>query len=140
MMTNYTEFQYEDTDAIVATILTNKQPLTYEDIINSVGCEMNSYEKKFALLMIQLGFVVYREIDIDGFGRTADFFVINPFSRQGMLIELTLMDDKETGVGRKTKLRKERQVKALEGRGIPYVILYREDLNVIRHFLDPNLF
>jgi len=100
---------------------------------------MNSYEKRFLEYLIESGYVVFREPLIEDVDCIPDFFVYNPESGRGQIMEITLM--RENGSSdRKTKLRKERQEESIRNCGIPYVILYREHLERIRNEDCKDLF
>jgi len=113
--------------------LCNKYPNLYlEEPVYESGYGMNSCEKNFLEYLIESGYVVFREPLIDDVDCIPDFFVYDPYSGRGQIVEITLM--KEMGNGdRKTKKRKERQAERIRDSGIPYVILYREHLERIRN-------
>lgn len=105
---------------------------------------MNEYEKGIAELLLKRGLVVYREIPIGESGSSADFYVYNPKSKKGKLVEVTLIKryykagDKLPSI--KTKNRKDRQLELLQATGMPFVVLYQENLVSIRKYFDKHLF
>lgn len=117
----------------------SKLPGLYEPPYNY----MTSHEKKVALLLLSKGLVIYREIPIGKNGSTADFYVYNPRSKSGKLVEVTLMKKsyrpKEKKPSYKTKKRKENQLDLLKATGMPFVVLYREEFESIDRFLSTNL-
>lgn len=114
-------------------------PLSVEDMDQYIE-GMNSYEKEFAKLLHSRGMVVFREPIIEGVDCKPDFFVFNPFTYGGKIVELTLCDKEFKNGKRDTIKRKKRQAERLEQIGIPYVILYRENLERIRRTCCENLF
>lgn len=118
----------------------SEPPGLYEPAYN----HMNSYEKEVALLFMSKGLLVYREIPIGSNGSTADFYVYNPKSKRGKLVEVTLIQQSykpgEKKPSIKTRKRKSRQLVLLKATGMPFVILYKENLNSIRKRLNTDLF
>ncbi|MDX9739065.1 MAG: hypothetical protein RBT33_01745 [Candidatus Dojkabacteria bacterium] len=111
--------------------------------------EMSSCEREFVYLLQSRGLVVFREPlikDVDcreDIDCIPDFFVYNPKTRDGKIVEITMM--KENGGAynnkeRKTKARKKRQRESIERSGIPSVYLYREHLERIRKSCCCGLF
>lgn len=103
---------------------------------------MNSYEKRFANLLQTRGLFVFREPIIDGLSHIPDFFVYNPRCIQGKLVELTLYDSqfKRVSADEKSIKRKKRQIEEFRNCGIPFVAIYRENLEAIRSHCDMYLF
>ncbi len=111
--------------------------------------EMNSCEREFVYLLQSRGLVVFREPLIKDIDCTQDidcipdFFVYNPKTGNGKIVEITMM--KENGKAynnkeRKTKARKKRQRESIERSGIPSVHLYREHLERVRKSCCDSLF
>jgi len=103
---------------------------------------MNSYEKRFANILQTRGLYVFREPIIDGVTHIPDFFVFNPKSYQGKLVELTLYDRdfKHYNPNERSVKRKKRQIEEFSNCGIPFVAIYRENLESIRRYCDMYLF
>ena len=101
----------------------------------------HSNEREFALLLLERGFEVYHEPHIRDCLAIPDFFVINPRTGNGKLIEITLRFKSEgKWKNRKSFFRKQRQKEALESCGIPCVILTRENQEIIRKNIWSKLF
>lgn len=103
---------------------------------------MNSYEKRFSNILQSRGLCVFREPIIDGVSHIPDFFVYNPRSYQGKLVELTLFDKefKHYNSTESSIKRKKRQIQEFNTCGIPFVAIYRENLESIRSHCDMHLF
>ena len=103
---------------------------------------MNSYEKRFANILQSKGLFVFREPIIDGVSHIPDFFVYNRRCFQGKLVELTLYDRefKHYSANEKSIARKKRQIEEFSNCGIPFVAIYRENLESIRRNCDMYLF
>lgn len=87
------------------------------------------------------GFTVYSEPQIEGCIATPDFFVINPRTKKGKLLEITLMgESQKKGKNKETFLRKQRQKEELINTGIPCIFLYRENQELIREYAWGDLF
>lgn len=125
----------------VADIASQNRWVTGEH--NRTFQSMNTYERAFAKILIKKGLKVYREIPIADNGSTADFYVYNPRSKRGKLVEVTLLQkeykkgDKKPSI--KTIRRKDRQIETLEATGMTYVVLYKENFRAIRKTVT-NLF
>lgn len=125
-----------------------KPPLSESNFITLIP-GMNSYEFKFASYLYHNGFTVFREPEIFSCSHVPDFFIYSPFDFSGKLVELTLYDRNYTNCNshnrprnevKKTIQRKREQIYELEQCQIPYVVLYREELEQIRKNFIPNLF
>jgi len=96
------------------------------------------------LLLLNNGLIVYPKPRIEDCIARPDFFVVNSKTGEGTIIEITLRRKNQwRGEGsreRKASARKQRQTLALEECGIPYVIFYREDQEMIRENIWSNLF
>ncbi|GIK83992.1 MAG: hypothetical protein BroJett025_06140 [Patescibacteria group bacterium] len=118
----------------------SQAPSLYEPAYNT----MNEYERGVAQLFIEKGLLVYREVPIGTNGSTADFYVYNPRSKKGKLVEVTLIQQVYNPGDRqpshKTRKRKGRQLVLLNATGMPFVVLYKENLESIRKRLNRNLF
>jgi hypothetical protein len=118
----------------------SQHPSLYEPAYNP----MNAYEKSVALLLISKGLMVYREIPIGTNGSNADFYVYNPKSKKGKLVEVTLIKKaykpREKLPSHKTRKRKSNQLLLLKATGMPFVVLYKENLESIRKYVDLHLF
>jgi len=102
---------------------------------------MNTYEARFVDILLERDLVVFREPLIADLDCVPDFFVYNPRSGSGKLVEITLMPrNGNGGNGFKTKIRKARQNESLASSGIPYVVLYREELEKVRDYCRWDLF
>lgn len=104
---------------------------------------MNSYEKKFAFLVHSKGLDVFREPVIEGVLHIPDFFVYNRFCHRGKLVELTLYNRECTNCSnssKRSKERKRRQIEELQSCGIPFVTMYRENMENIRKYCIPDFF
>lgn len=110
---------------------------------------MNSYEFKFASFLFSNGYTVFREPRIENCVHIPDFFVYSPFSDFGELIELTMYNKEFTNCNvskrprnevKKTIQRKRNQLEEIRQCGIPYAILYREELEYIRREYIYDLF
>lgn len=110
---------------------------------------MNSYEFKFASYFHHEGYSIFREPDIFGCSHLPDFFMYNPIVNDGKLVELTMYNRDFTNCNvsrrprnevKKTILRKKGQIEELESCNIPFVVLYREDLEQLRREYIPDLF
>ena len=102
---------------------------------------MNSYEAKFVNILLERDLIVFREPLIEDVDCIPDFFIYNPRSCTGKLVEITLMPKNGKGKnGFKTKMRKARQSESLANSGIPYVVLYREHLEKVREYCCLDLF
>jgi len=111
---------------------------------------MNSYEFKFASYLVSnSALLIFREPKIEGCFHIPDFYVFNTLSNSGRLVELTLYDSNYTGYRnsrrsyqetKKSIKRKQEQIEEIKGCGIPYVILYRQQLENIRQRCIKNLF
>ena len=116
------------------------RPGIYEPAYN----RMNPYEARLARFLISKGLSVYREIPLSTNGANADFYIFNPKSGKGKLVEVTLIyDNHPQGMklpSRKTRARKKRQLRVLEKTSIPFVILHKEQLTNIRRFQIKDLF
>ena len=120
-------------------------PLTFEEI-DAKDSGMHTEEKHFAELLLSKNLIVYREPFFPDFESNIDFFVFNPNNGNGKLVEITQLSKDPSkfkcGKGKKraerskqkkkTLERKERQITNLKGCGIPYVILYKEEMKNIR--------
>ena len=95
---------------------------------------MNKNEREFARLLIRRNFLVYREPEIRDCNRIPDFFVLNPRSGVGKLVEITLFFSDSIDN------RKRQQIAELESCGIPFVVLYREQMENIKRYVWRNLF
>jgi len=115
------------------------EPLSVED--KDRLNELKTNEREFALLLLYKGFTVYPEPQIEGCLATPDFFVINPRTKKGKLLEITLMsENKRMGRKKETFLRKQRQKEELIQTHIPCVFLYRENQELIREYAWGDLF
>ena len=103
--------------------------------------ELKSNEREFALLLLSKGLEVYPEPVIQGCTALPDFFVVNPKTGTGKIVEITLRE-KSSGKSknRKTFLRKQRQTEELKNTGIPCIFLYRENQEKIRNYIWSKLF
>lgn len=110
---------------------------------------MNSYEFKFASFLYSNGYTVFREPSIENCVHIPDFFVYSPFNNFGKLIELTMYNREFTNCNvynrprnevKKTLQRKRNQLEEIKECGIPYIILYREELEYIRKEYINDLF
>ena len=103
---------------------------------------MHPVEREFATLLLTRGFIVFREPTILDCEHIPDFFIFNRRSQSGKLVEITLLKEDLTNghIGRKTKKRKERQLEALQECGVPFVVLYREQMENIRANCWEDLF
>ncbi len=110
---------------------------------------MNSYEFKFASFFHKEGYSIFREPYIFGCSHLPDFFMYNPLINAGKLVELTMYNREFTNCNvnrrprnevKKTIERKKGQLGELERCNIPFVVLYREDLEQIRRRYIPDLF
>ena len=87
---------------------------------------------------------VYSQPIIEGCIAIPDFFIVNPRTGNGKLVEITLRS-KDQGKGhtkreRGTYKRKLRQKEELENCGIPFLILTRENQKKIREYIWSDLF
>jgi hypothetical protein len=116
------------------------EPLTYES--EDTLLKMNSCEREFTLLLLDRGLLLFREPEIEGMDFLPDFFVYNVEAARGKLVELTLFnEDYSNGNSSKKSIeRKKRQIENLERTGIPYTVLKREQLSMIREYCCPELF
>lgn len=114
-------------------------PLLPEEMYSYVE-GMNSYEKEFVKLLHSRGMIVFREPMIESIDCKPDFFIFNPYTQKGKIVEITLCEKNYSNGNRDTVKRKRRQAEKLEQTGIPYVILYRENLERIRRTCCENLF
>lgn len=135
------ELEYMQCICEIYPQMTLDPPLTTENLEGYIP-GMSSYEREFVSLLQSRGIVVFREPLIEGLNCRPDFFVYNPSTRTGKIVEVTLYDKGySNGNGSyKSKNRKRRQEVSLQQMGIPYVILYRENLERIRRNCCPNLF
>ncbi len=110
---------------------------------------MNSYEFKFASFLYSNGYTLFREPTIENCVHVPDFFVYSPFDDSGKLVELTMYNREFTNCNvskrprnevKKTLLRKRNQLEEIKECGIPYIILYREELEYIRREYIKDLF
>jgi hypothetical protein len=103
---------------------------------------MNVQERNFAKHLLRRDLVVFREPQLIDYPIVPDFFIYNVFCNRGKLVELTLFnkDFSNGNSSQKSKNRKERQYMCLESCGIPYVILYRDNLESIRRYGIHDLF
>ncbi len=110
---------------------------------------MNSYEMKFAEYLWSQNYYLFREPRIDGCNHLPDFFVYDRQTDSGLLLELTLYykdfancntSKKHRNEVKKSIERKRRQFDDLQNCGIPYLILYREDMEEIRRDYISDLF
>lgn len=108
-------------------------PLDDFSIANN-SVRMNSNEKQFAKLLLSRDLLVYREPKIEFCDRIPDFFVYNPRTYNGKLVEITLSKSETSDK------RKRRQIHNLELCGIPFVILFREHMEKIRQYCWGDLF
>lgn len=125
-----------------------KSPLNESDFSTLIP-GMNSYEFKFASFLFSNGYTVFREPIIENCVHVPDFFVYSPFSDFGKLIELTMYNKEFTNCNvskrprnevRRTLKRKRNQLEEIKESGIPYIILYREELRYIRKEYINDLF
>lgn len=106
------------------------KPLFFQE--NDYIAKMHTEELQFAYLMHGKGNIVYREPRIKDMDiLVPDFYIYNPFKKFGKLIEITLMAKDGHCCSKKTKDRKLRQKDNLNRCGIPFTILYRENLDRI---------
>lgn len=88
---------------------------------------------------------MYYEPTIDNCTAIPDFFVVNPRTGRGNILELCLRRENQ-GKGKCTKKelstfkRKKRQKQALLNTGIPCIFLYREQQENIRRYTGFQLF
>lgn len=110
---------------------------------------MNSYEFKFASFLFSNGFTIFKEPTILSCVHVPDFFIYSPYDSSGKLVELTMYNREFTNCYvnkrprndvKRTLERKKTQIKEIHECGIPYLILYREELESIRKQYIPNLF
>ncbi len=141
------DLELRNTDDIVDTLYLRyphmhlDSPLDLSDS-NQYIYGMNSYEMKFAYFTYSMGLVVFREPRIDNCIHIPDFYLFNPITLSGTLVELTLYNRDFTNCNtgnrhrnevKKSIKRKQGQISELQGCGIPYIILYREELEQIRN-------
>jgi len=109
---------------------------------------MNSYEFKFASFFHREGYSIFREPYIFGCRHLPDFFMYSPFVNEGKLVELTMYNRGFTNCNvnrrprnevKKTLQRKRNQLEEIQDCGIPYIILYREELENIRKMYIKDL-
>ncbi len=125
-------------------------PLLHEDFDFGYLNGMNSYEFKFASYLVNdKNLLVFREPKIDSCLHIPDFYIFNPSAYTGKIVELTLYDSSYSGYKSRKKSyqevkksikRKQAQIDEIKGCGIPYVILYREQLENIRRECITGLF
>lgn len=108
-------------------------PLDDVSVLNRKST-MNSNERQFAKLLLSKDMVVYREPRIQLCDSVPDFFVYNPRTFNGKLVEITLSPM------RTNDDRKRRQIRNLELCGIPFVVLFREHMQNIRQYCWNELF
>ncbi|HRX44157.1 MAG TPA: hypothetical protein P5059_02825 [Candidatus Dojkabacteria bacterium] len=110
---------------------------------------MNSYEFKFASFLYSNGYTIFREPNIQNCVHVPDFFVYSPFDDSGKLVELTMYNREFTNCNiskrpqnevKKTLQRKKVQLEEIKECGIPYIILYRKELEYIRKEYIKDLF
>lgn len=102
--------------------------------VNSKKFRMSDNEREFAKLLLTRDLIVYREPTIKDCTKVPDFFVYNPRTDNGKLVEITLYPS-TTHDERKTE-----QVKALAMTGIPLVVLYKEHMENIKRYCCDELF
>ncbi len=145
-ITEYTEI-IENLSYVYPQLQLNP-PLFYSDFDQYIQ-GMNSYEFKFANYLCSMGLYVFREPRIESCFHIPDFFVFNQSDCTGTLLELTLYNRDFTNCNthkrprnevKKTIERKKGQIQELENCGIPYMVLYREDLEIIRREYIKDLF
>lgn len=130
--------EQEPSIEIPFTKLELSTPLSEDNIFKY---DMNSVERNFSLLLLSKGLEVYREPYIHNCKHIPDFWVYNPFRNMGKLVEITLLSKEEFLSGnRRTVLRKRRQYEELSNIGIPYIVLYRENMESIRRGCYPSMF
>jgi len=125
-------------------------PLVDDDFEYGYLKGMNSYEFKFASYLVNdKKLLVFREPKIENCLHVPDFYIFNTLSNSGRLVELTLYDSNFIGYKdskrsyqeiKKSIRRKQEQVNEIKSCGIPYVILYREQLENIRQGCIKDLF
>ena len=110
-------------------------PLPVElDVIEEGNTNMNDNEMEFAKLLLHKNMVVYREPKIESCNSIPDFSVYNPRTCNGKLVEITLSSIDKAG------FRKEKQIKNLKSCGIPFVVLYGENMEIIKRYSWENIF
>lgn len=131
----YSDYINQLEDSITEEYPQLSLPNPLSDYTLSNNCvRMNSEEKQFAKLLLSRDMIVYREPRIELCDSIPDFFVYNPRTTNGKLVEITL-SKMETG-----DKRKRRQIRNLELCGIPFVILFREQMERIRKYSWHKLF
>jgi len=125
-------------------------PLLCDDFDLGYFDGMNSYEFKFASYLVNnKNLLVFREPKIKGCSHVPDFYIFNSSAYAGKIVELTLYDssysvyksgNKSQQEVEKSIKRKHEQINDIKGCGIPYVILYREQLENVRRDYILNLF
>jgi hypothetical protein len=103
---------------------------------------MTSNEQAFASLVMSKGRVVYREPMFEDCDCVADFYIFNPHTGRGKVVEITLMSEHPSRrkYSRKTINRKARQREELLSTGVPVVFLYLEHQKKIRRLCCEDLF
>ena len=133
------EYTYDEISDYICSLYPN---LYLDTPIEFPDYGMNDYEGRFLELLIDRGMIVYREPYIEDLDCVPDFFVFNPRTMTGKIVEITLLyENRGNGNSdRKTRLRKQRQKERIEESGIPAIFLYREHLERIRESCCENLF
>lgn len=94
------------------------------------GNQFSPHEREYARMMIRLGFKVYREPEIKDCNNLPDFYIVEPISDFGVLVEITKSSKYSLSE------RKKRQIKNLEEisrfYNIPFVALFKEDLDMLK--------
>lgn len=98
----------------------------------SSGNQFSRDEREYARMMIRLGFTVYREPVIKDCNHLPDFYICDPDSHFGVLVEITKSTKKYLSE------RKRRQIKSLEEiakfYNIPFFVLFKEDLDRLKGY------
>lgn len=134
--------EYEPKDLIYQQYPTLVLPPSLNCLDDISAVRMSTNERFFALLLMDRGLLVFREPRILQCNHVPDFFVFNPFCKDGKLVEITLLP-RNASIGKYSEesiSRKQRQVADFLGCGVPCVVLYREELARIRESCCAELF
>lgn len=130
-------FEHETTVRDMYPQLVLPEPMFYS--VNDFE-DIHPVELLFAQALHERGLVIYREPKVLEMLHTPDFYVYNPFAHSGKLVEITLMKRDGSKASQRTKERKERQIRELNNCGIPFCVLYRENLECMRRYSFEELF
>lgn len=90
---------------------------------------MDELEASYALKLLDLGLIVYREPRLMDCNSCADFYVYHPELKDGVLVEITRFEKGKANGKKNNQHKNLREYCKLYG--IPFIALFREDLEMM---------